>query len=128
MPGRSKRQPTPAVRSRAAQNGAMGSPLEGTWQVTALLPGGSEPSTATEITFEGERLNFYAGCNRASGGFTLDGETLTAGPVAMTMMYCPDMTGEQHLARALSHPLRISLEAGVLRAVGEAGGFEARRA
>ncbi len=63
--------------------------LSGTWTITELLPDGIRPQTA-EITFEDHRLYFYAGCNRAMGSYTIDGHTLTAGPVALTMMYCPD--------------------------------------
>jgi heat shock protein HslJ len=101
--------------------------LRGTWTITELLPEGGRPEVA-EITFDDGRLNFYAGCNRAMGSYTFDGRTLTAGPVAMTMMYCPDMSTEEHVARVLADPLTITLEAGTLLADGPMGGFTARRA
>ena len=105
----------------------MADDLEGTWTITELLPDRTRPKIA-EITFEAARLNFYAGCNRAMGSYTFDGLTLTAGPVAMTMMYCPDMSTEQHLARVLAEPLTITIEDDTLVARGAAGGFSARRA
>ena len=101
--------------------------LPGTWTITELLPDGIRPQTA-EITFDGDRLYFYAGCNRAMGSYTVDGHTLTAGPVALTMMYCPDMSAEQHLCRVLAEPLDVSFDGDTLTATGPVGGFTARRA
>ena len=101
--------------------------LQGSWTITELLPDRTHPQTA-EITFDEGRLHFYAGCNRAMGSYTFDGATLIAGPVAMTLMYCPDMSAEEHLARALSKPLDITIDDGSLMATGPAGGFTARRA
>ncbi|MCB0920834.1 MAG: META domain-containing protein [Actinobacteria bacterium] len=101
--------------------------LRGTWTITELLPNGIRPQTA-EITFEDHRLYFYAGCNRAMGSYTIDGHTLTAGPVALTMMYCPDMSAEQHLCRVLAEPLDVSFDGDTLTATGPVGGFTARRA
>ena len=101
--------------------------LPGTWTITELLPDGIRPQTA-EITFDGDRLYFYAGCNRAMGSYTVDGHILTAGPVALTMMYCPDMSTEQHLCRVLAEPLDVSIDGDTLTATGPAGGFAARRA
>ena len=101
--------------------------LPGTWTITELLPDGIRPQTA-EITFDGDRLYFYAGCNRAMGSYTVDGHILTAGPGALTMMYCPDMSTEQHLCRVLAEPLDVSIDGDTLTATGPAGGFAARRA
>lgn len=101
--------------------------LTGTWEITALLPGGATPSQAASITFETDHLHFYAGCNRATGAYRLDGHTLRAGPVALTMMYCPDMAVEQHLCSALAEPLQVRLDTETLVANGPRGGFEARR-
>jgi heat shock protein HslJ len=101
--------------------------LLGTWQITALLPGCTNPSQAATITFDADRLHFYAGCNRAMGSYRLDGDRLRAGPIALTMMYCPDMTVEQHLCTALAQPLHLALDAETLIANGISGGFQARR-
>jgi heat shock protein HslJ len=101
--------------------------LQGTWTITELLPDGQRPGTA-EITFEDGRLFFYAGCNRAVGSYTVDDSTLKAGPVALTMMYCPDMSTEQYLCRVLAEPLQIRVGEDTLVASGPAGGFMARRA
>jgi heat shock protein HslJ len=101
--------------------------LTGTWRVIALLPGAQAPSQPTTITFEDGRLYFYAGCNRAVGAYTVSSDTLRAGPVALTMMYCPDMTVEQHLCTALAEPLQLDLRDDLLVVSGPRGGFQARR-
>jgi heat shock protein HslJ len=100
--------------------------LQGSWAITTLLPYETAPATA-EITFDNGHLHFYAGCNRAMGGYTYDGRTLTAGPIALTMMYCPDMSAEQHLCRVLAEPLEVSIDDDTLMATGPAGGFTAQR-
>ena len=81
--------------------------LSGTWTITELLPDGIRPQTA--LTFEDHRLYFYARCNQRWVRTPLTG-TLTAGPVALTMMYCPDMSAEQHLCRVLAEPLDVSID------------------
>ena len=101
--------------------------LQGTWTITELRPDGIRPQTA-EITFAEGGLHFYAGCNRAMGSYTFDGRTLIAGPVALTMMYCPDMSAEQHLCRVLGEPLDVRIDNDTLVATGAIGGFAARRA
>jgi heat shock protein HslJ len=102
-------------------------PLIGTWDIVRLLPGGQTPSQPASITFDGRQLHFFAGCNRAVGPYALESNGLRAGPVALTMMYCPDMTVERHLCTALGQPLQVDVVADRLVAVGPRGGFEARR-
>lgn len=57
------------------------------------------------------RLAATAGCNRHSGGVAFDGSTLTAGPLASTMMACPGPRGESDawLSEFFSAPLTWSL-------------------
>lgn len=75
-------------------------PLVGTeWRVDSLISGDAVSSTpgAAEatMTFQDDgRVLVNAGCNRGSGSYTLDGSTLTIGPVALTRMYCSDERGE----------------------------------
>ncbi len=111
----------------------MADDLQGTWTITRMIadepqPEEITPPDGTQITFEDGRLWFYAGCNRAMGSYTLAGDILEAGPVALTMMYCPDMSAEQHLCRVLAEPLDVSIDGDRLTATGPVGGFTARRA
>lgn len=111
----------------------MADDLQGTWTITRMIadepqPEEITPPDGTQITFEDGRLWFYAECNRAMGSYTLAGDILEAGPVALTMMYCPDMRAEQLLCRVLAAPLKVDISDDILVVTGEAGGFSARRA
>ena len=48
----------------------------------------SDPQQFTLEFLENNRIAVKADCNRASGGFTLNGTTLTIGPMAVTKAYC----------------------------------------
>lgn len=50
-------------------------------------------SRAPHLVFEGGRASGSDGCNRVSGGYTVDGQALTFGPMVGTQMACPG-TGE----------------------------------
>lgn len=57
----------------------------------APIPGGGP----LEVTFPNPgRIAATAGCNRHLGEVTFDGTTMTAGPLASTMMACPGPRGE----------------------------------
>ncbi|MEZ5185081.1 MAG: META domain-containing protein [Candidatus Nanopelagicales bacterium] len=103
------------------------SPLLGAWQITALLPGPRPVAQPATIAFETQRLFLYAGCNRGVGAYRLEDSTLVAGPVALTMKFCPDMRVEQHLCAALSQPLTLDIQRDRLVARGASLGFEAVR-
>lgn len=80
--------------------------LSGTsWSVVAVngraVPGGER----YYLRFEGERMSGRFGCNSMAGGYQLSGNTLTAGPLAITRMACPDMRDETEAARILSQPV-----------------------
>lgn len=71
--------------------------LEGTrWVLTSLLNTAGETVDVTgeaevTATFENGSVSGNAGCNTFSGGYTADGNTLTVGALASTMMACfPD--------------------------------------
>lgn len=65
-----------------------------------------------EVTFpEAGRIAATAGCNRHMGEVTFAGTTLTAGPLAATMMACPGAEGESDawLSALFASPLTWSL-------------------
>jgi len=85
------------------------SPLEGTtWQ----LPSPGDPAAPITVRFADGRASGFSGCNRFNGGFKRDGDTLTVGPLAGTMMACPEarMAVEKGFLDALSgkHGVAIS--------------------
>lgn len=65
----------------------------------------------SEVTmaFDGARLAASAGCNRISGGFAMDGDTLTIGNLMTTRMAClgAAMEAEQKLLGFLAQPLTV---------------------
>ncbi len=85
-----------------AQGGASPS---GAWVVDAIgatRQAGGAPRA--DITFAAEgRAHGTTGCNRFTGGFTLDGASLRFGPVAGTRMACapPAMDQERRFHEAL---------------------------
>lgn len=100
------------------------------WSIIAI--GGEAVSgDRYALRFEQGRISGQAGCNRFSGGYSQDGETLTAGPLAMTRMACPGpgMAHEARAAQILGGPLRIGFpEPEVLVLTGTDGAIRLRRA
>jgi heat shock protein HslJ/membrane-bound inhibitor of C-type lysozyme len=94
-----------------------------TWQVTAL--GGAtliEPERLSLNFLDAGRVAGSSGCNRIIGGFTLTGEGLQFGPMASTMMACPDplMEQERRMLDALEQVAAFDVGAdGTLRLLGD---------
>jgi heat shock protein HslJ len=62
-----------------------------------------------QIEFTEGRLSGQAGCNRLGGSYRLEGDRLTAGPIAATRMACPPrlMAHEAAVLRVLNAPVRV---------------------
>lgn len=77
------------------------------WKLIAL--GDARPAKHSEqqeayLLFDGEshRVSGSGGCNHLTGSYELDGDRLTFGPMARTMMACVEgMKREQAFLRAL---------------------------
>ena len=68
----------------------MTSALEGTpWVLASGLDVEGWEEAAPSATFEDGRVAGSTGCNRYTGPYTLDGELLALGPLAVTLMACP---------------------------------------
>jgi copper homeostasis protein (lipoprotein) len=83
-------------------------PLENSyWKLTRLgdapvLVGERQREPHLILRPEAGRLAGFGGCNRLLGGYRVDGERIELGPVASTMMACPDgMDTEAALVDAL---------------------------
>jgi heat shock protein HslJ len=75
-----------------AQTEAAAGTLAGTQWVLGTI-GGNTPLAGTQITLnfgEDGRVSGTDGCNRFTGAYTESGESLTFGPLASTMMACPE--------------------------------------
>jgi heat shock protein HslJ len=89
--------------------------LTGTdWQVQDI--GGTVVIDATTVTlaFDADgRVAGSAGCNRFNGAYDLTGEGIGFGPVATTMMACPEavMTQEHRFTTALGDVIGVDIDA-----------------
>ena len=75
----------------------MGAPtdIEGSWDVTAFNNGSAIVSVALGSTitmvFDADgQVSGNGGCNQYSGGYSVDGNNISIGPLRSTMMACPD--------------------------------------
>jgi heat shock protein HslJ len=80
-----------AAESSAAQ--AAPALVGTTWRLTELAgkpaPLGQDGKAATlELTAGGKRATGFAGCNRMTGAYVLNGDSLQLGPFALTRMAC----------------------------------------
>jgi heat shock protein HslJ len=71
-------------------------PLEGTqWELMTYNNGNNalvsvNPDSRVTAFFENGKLNGSAGCNNYSGAYEVEGNNMEIGPLASTMMMCPD--------------------------------------
>ena len=80
--------------------------------------GGMESNLATEkitaIFTEDGRVSGNAGCNNYSGGYQVDGDSISIGPLAATEMYCNDpadvMETENAFLKNMSNAARFAIE------------------
>ena len=103
--------------------------LEGIpWVVASGLDVEGWEEAAPSATFEGGRVAGSTGCNRFTGPYTLDGESLALGPLAQTMMAClpPRDAVERAYVAALERVARWRADDGEL-ALLDANGDELLR-
>ena len=85
------------------------SDLEGTrWALVDYQDGtgntvAAAPGVEAAIEFNDGSVSGTAGCNSFSGGYTVDGNTLTVGPLASTMMACMDSNVMQQESDVLAN-------------------------
>ena len=104
--------------------------LEGPrWVVTDVQTGSTVstvPVGATAaLTFGPRTVAVEAGCNSGSGPYTVDGDTITFGPIGLTMMACPpdQMALEAAVLSVLQGDATYSIDADTLRLVNEPNGL-----
>ena len=84
---------------------AGGSPatIKGEWKLVSHGSASSQtpaaPDVETSIEFGSDgQMNGNVGCNGFGGDFTVEGDTITFGPIVSTMMFCEGPVGEQEAA------------------------------
>ena len=117
-----------AAAPAGAGSTASAAAVEGTTWRLASLPGhdaaflDAVPDGVT-VRFADGALQAFAGCNRLRGGYTVDGDRLTFGPIAGTMMACPPPVGdvENAVVRALTGTQRFAVTGDTLTLTTDAG-------
>lgn len=96
-------------------------PLEGEWVVTGYNNGKQafvSPIEGTTLTaiFTADTVSGNSGCNTYNGGYKLDGDKVTIGPLASTMMACDQaaMDQEQQFLTALQTPSTVESSGGTV--------------
>lgn len=104
-----------------------GNELAGTaWWVEDILSAGVIDRARTTIGFNDDgRAAGSGGCNRYTGGYQLDGDAISFGPMAGTMMACPEALMDQdrrfHQALGQVTRWRIDVQTGLLHLENQAG-------
>lgn len=89
--------------------------LYGNWILSQL--NGKEASTyfktgempSMQFSVQDQSLSGFAGCNRYSSTYVIDGESINIGPIVTTRMACEDMAGESLFIQILSDTSTISV-------------------
>jgi heat shock protein HslJ len=111
---------TPTLTSPSSVDLSAVTALPAAWNLVSIQPAGEaeqvKPSGASyTVTFDEGRLSLRADCNSCGGAYTLDGQTLVAGPVlACTRAACPTMAFENTYTKLLAGESTVSLTDGVL--------------
>lgn len=89
------------------------------WSLVSIDGAPLVDGTDVTIAFDGEGVAGSAGCNRYSGSYTLDGDTITFGPFVTTRMACPQpiMQQESAFLTALEGAANVTIANGQLTIV-----------
>ena len=104
------------------------SAIEGpVWRLESL-PGTDAKALASaqrgvNVRFAEGRVDGFSGCNQLMGSYTIDGDKLTFGPLAGSMMACPEpaMALETSVRKALAGTLRFAVRGEQLRLTAQSG-------
>lgn len=102
------------------------------WLLTSAATAGNQPidvlfpneETPLQLDFNDGRLSISGGCNRHSGSYQIQGETLSVGSLASTRRACaaPLMDADRAIAAQLAAPLQIkAIDSGQLLLVSASG-------
>lgn len=90
----------------ACTSGESPASIQGQWKLVSF--GGPaaqftvDPEIETSIEFNAEgQLNGNVGCNGFGGEYTVDGNTLTFGPIMATLMFCEAVAEQESITLAV---------------------------
>ncbi|HKY54558.1 MAG TPA: META domain-containing protein [Anaerolineales bacterium] len=84
----------------AACSGGNSNSVVGTWRLVSygagenLTPAAQDVDTTITFTEDG-KIEGNVGCNGFGGDYTVEGNTLTFGPIVSTLMFCEGPVGDQ---------------------------------
>jgi heat shock protein HslJ len=84
---------TLALGALAAPAVALADVPTGDWQITGLVLGGQKIAATGKLSL-GSQVGATVGCNSIGGPFTIDGNTITVGSLASTLVGCPADIGQ----------------------------------
>ena len=111
-------EPSPLL---TAPGGALNIETNATWKLQSLVRGDQagatikDPSLFTLSLAEDGTLQARADCNRASGGYTVSGSTLSIGPLASTKAYCASAPLDTDYLMLLSGENTVSVSGSTLQ-------------
>jgi len=94
------------VFALAACTGGSPASIQGQWKLISYGPSSSQTPAAADVEtsfeFNSEgRMNGNVGCNGFGGDYTVDGDTITFGPVMSTMMFCENVADQESATLAV---------------------------
>jgi heat shock protein HslJ len=100
-----------------------GDPLADTSWTLSDLYGAAVTGTAPTIAFTDTDMNGTGGCNSFGGTYATEGDTISFGPIASTLMACEGPTMEQETVylAALDGAQTYAIDGDSLRITGGAG-------
>ena len=97
------------------------------WRVVSIN-GQTVPMSGYYFNFAPDRVSGKLGCNAISGGYSVTGSTLRAGPLTMTEMACPGNRFESQGTRIMAQPMTLSESGDSLTLSNRIGTIELTRA
>ena len=90
----------------AACSGGSSASIQGDWNLVSVSGPAAQltvdPQVETLITFGADgKLSGNVGCNSFGGDYTVDGNALTFGPVASTLMFCQETAEQEAITLAV---------------------------
>jgi heat shock protein HslJ len=112
-----------AVIWAAAESGGNGGSLAGTSWTLSDLDSAGVTGTAPTLAFTDSDVNGTGGCNSFGGPYTTEGDAISIGPIASTLMACegPILEQETVYFAALDGANRYAVDGDTLTITGDAG-------
>ena len=85
-----------AVFALAACGGGSSASVQGVWKLASYNQNPAVADVETSIEFASDgKMNGNVGCNGFGGDYSVDGDTITFGPVMSTMMFCENVADQE---------------------------------